>query len=95
MFLILLTYKKPIEFVDQYLVEHRSFLEKGYEQNYFVASGPRNPRTGGVILSQLKDKDQLLKIIQQDPFFIHEIAEFEIIEFNPVKYHKDFAGFVK
>lgn len=95
MFLILVTYKKPIEIIDQFLVEHRNFLEKGYQQDQFIASGPRNPRTGGVILSQLTDREQLLKIIQQDPFYIHEVADFEVIEFNPVKFHKNFAGFVQ
>lgn len=94
MFIILLNYKKPLEIVDQYLAEHRSFLEVGYKNNYFVVSGPRNPRTGGIIISQLKDKNQLEKIISQDPFHIHGIADFELIEFSPVKNHPDFSSFI-
>jgi uncharacterized protein YciI len=94
MFVILLKYIKPIEMVDQYLVEHRDFLEKGYQQNYFVVSGPRNPREGGVIISQLKDRVQLESILKQDPFSLHGIAEYEVIEFNPVKFHKDFARYI-
>lgn len=94
MFVILLDYVKPTDIVDQYLAEHRAYLDVGYQKNYFVVSGPRNPRTGGVIFSQLKDRGQLEGILAQDPFRIHGIAEYEIIEFTPVKHHVDFSTFV-
>ncbi len=95
MFIITLTYKKPIETVDQHLAAHRAFLELGYQKDYFIASGPKNPRTGGIILSQLDNREQLLEIIQQDPFYINHVADFDLTEFTPVKYHKNFTSFVK
>lgn len=55
MFIVELTYLASIEQIDQYLTEHRIFLDKGYANNYFIASGPLNPRTGGIIISQLTD----------------------------------------
>lgn len=94
MFVVLLSYKKPIEVVDQHLIEHRQFLEEGYQKHYFIASGPQNPRTGGVIISQLKDRAKLEAILKNDPFSIHAVAEYKLIEFEPVKFHQDFAGFV-
>jgi len=94
MFIILITYTQPIQTIDKHLVEHREFLEKGYKNNYFVASGPKNPRTGGVIISQLKDRDQLETFLKQDPFQIHQLAHYEIIEFNPVKHHVNFSSFI-
>jgi uncharacterized protein YciI len=90
----MLTYKKPIEIIDKYLNEHRAFLEEGYNKNYFIVSGPQNPRTGGVIISQLKDRVQLENILKDDPFAIHDAADYEIIEFSPVKFHKNFSTFV-
>jgi uncharacterized protein YciI len=95
MFLILLKYKKPLKIVDKYITEHRAFLEEGYQKNDFIVSGPRNPRTGGIIISQLKNREQLESLIKQDPFYIHEIADFEIIEFHPVKFHQDFSKFIQ
>jgi len=94
MFIVLVHYRKSLELIDKYLVEHRAFLAEGYEKNYFVVSGPRNPRTGGVIISQLSDKVQLEHILARDPFFRHELADYEIIEFTPVKYHPEFANFL-
>jgi uncharacterized protein YciI len=94
MFIVTLTYKKPIELVDQYVVEHRAFLDQGYSSNFFIASGPQNPRTGGIIISQLKSREQLEAILQKDPFFINGIADYSIVEFEPVKYHPAFSHFV-
>jgi uncharacterized protein YciI len=94
MFVIIVSYLKPIEDVDKFLLEHRAFLELGYQKNYFIASGPQNPRTGGIILSQLKNKKELENILSEDPFSREHLAHYNIIEFEPVKYHQDFATFV-
>ena len=81
--------------MDRYLAAHRAFLDEGYKNDFFVVSGPRNPRTGGVIISQLKSRTQLEQIFKQDPFVIQEIADYEFIEFEPVKYHTNFLCFIK
>ncbi len=94
MFIITLTYKQPLEVVEQYLVAHRTFLEEGYVNNYFVASGPQNPRTGGIIIACLRDKKILADLLQRDPFYIHGIADYQIAEFIPVKFHKNFEYFL-
>jgi len=87
MFVILVTYKKSLEVVDKHIADHATFLDQGYEKNYFLVSGRKNPRTGGVIISQLTDRSQLENIIKHDPFYTHEIADYEIIEFVPGKFH--------
>lgn len=94
MFVILGTYKKPMDVVEAHLVAHRAFLAEGYQAGHFIVAGPRVPRTGGVILSQLKDRAQLQKIMEQDPFYEFGIADYEIVEFTPIAFHQDFAPFV-
>lgn len=94
MFLIKVHYKTTLDVVDQYLAAHRDFLSEGYKKNYFVVSGPRNPRVGGVILSQCHDREALEAFLKNDPFQLHGVADYELIEFQPVKYHPDFACFV-
>lgn len=94
MFIVLLTYKKSLELVEEYLAEHAIFLDECYQKNYFVVSGRKNPRTGGVIISQLKDRSQLDDIIKQDPFYINQLSDYEVIEFIPTKHHPDFSGFI-
>lgn len=94
MFVILVRYIKEIQEVDTHLVAHRDYLESGYQKGYLMASGPQNPRTGGVLLSQLKDRDVLDTFLAQDPFYKHGIGEYQVIEFTPVKYHEDLNSFI-
>jgi uncharacterized protein YciI len=94
MFVIQVNYIQSIDWVNKYLLEHRAFLDEGYKKNYFIVSGPKNPRTGGIILSQLTDRHQLETILKNDPFLVHGIAAYEVIEFSPVKYHSDFSSFI-
>lgn len=73
---------------------HIEFLKRCYNESKFIVSGPRNPRTGGIILANMNSKDELLELLRQDPFFIHDSAEYEVIEFTPTKYDKEFAQFI-
>lgn len=89
MFIVSLTYKKPIEVVEEYLDEHVEFLKKNYELENFLASGRKIPRTGGVIIAKAKNKEELTNILKEDPFYINEVSDYEIIEFNPSMTSKD------
>jgi uncharacterized protein YciI len=85
MFVVLLTYKRPIADVEKYLNEHIDFLNAQYEAGVFIASGRRVPRTGGVILASGVEKAQLETILELDPFKRKGIAQYEIVEFVPTK----------
>lgn len=85
MFVVILTYLVPLDQVDQHLVEHRKFLNEHYAAGHFLMSGPQNPRSGGVILVQGDDRDWVTAIMKKDPFQIHEVAKYQIIEFDPIK----------
>lgn len=85
MFIINLTYKVPLEEIDQLLDDHVDFLNKQYDAGVFIASGRKVPRTGGIILSNTISKTELEAIIEQDPFRKHEVADYELIEFVPSK----------
>jgi uncharacterized protein YciI len=95
MFIVIINYLKPLEIVDRYLAEHREFLDQGYQKNCFIASGPQNPRTGGILISQMSDRQELEALLAEDPFLTQGIAEYQIIEFDPVKYHIDFSKFIR
>lgn len=90
MFIVITTYLKELPLVDVHLEAHREHLALGYQKNYFLCSGPKNPRTGGIILSQLHDRKILEAFLALDPFCLEGIASYEIIEFNPVQSHPEF-----
>lgn len=85
MFVILLNYVKPLSEVDRFVPEHIAFLDRYYASGHFQLSGRKEPRTGGVILSNAQTRDEIESIIMHDPFHREQIAEYEIVEFLPMK----------
>jgi uncharacterized protein YciI len=88
MFIVQLTYKAAISEVDKYLQSHRDFLDYYYKKGVLLVSGPMKPRTGGIIIALTKDRAYLESILQQDPYYLADIADHQIIEFTPVM-HRD------
>lgn len=81
MFIIELTYVKPLEEVGKYMEEHKKFLEENYEEGIFIVSGPMVPRVGGIIIASLDSKEELEKIVNKDPFIINKVSSYKITEF--------------
>ena len=85
MYIINLTYKVPLKKIDAHLNSHVTYLNEQYALGNFQVSGRKIPRTGGIILSKISDKNELLKIIEKDPFKINDLADYELTEFMPSK----------
>ena len=94
MFLVVLSYKKPIEEIERFLPDHVAYLDKYYECKKFIFSGRRNPRVGGIILMNSDSGDEVNHMIQEDPFHQEGLAEYEVIEFTPTKYDMRFKEFI-
>lgn len=94
MILILLRYVKPVEEVEAHTPAHREFLQRMYAEGKLICSGPRDPRTGGVILADLDSEVDAMKLVCDDPFFENGIAEYDVIRFNPIHYDPRFAPFI-
>jgi uncharacterized protein YciI len=92
MFLVLLHYKKPLEEVDRWSAEHRAFLEAHYASGHFLISGRRQPRTGGVILAT-GSREDIEAIVRRDPFHREQVADYDIIEFQPMMAAEPLAAF--
>jgi uncharacterized protein YciI len=71
--------------IDANLEAHRRFLDEGYSAGYLIASGPRVPRTGGILLAQAPNIDELKDYLSRDPFNEAGVAQYEVLEFDPVK----------
>lgn len=81
MFILSLTYKVDLAEVDRHLEAHIAWLKAGYEEGLFLASGRKNPRTGGVILAR-GDRQRIDAVIASDPFSLHAVADYVVTEFS-------------
>jgi uncharacterized protein YciI len=82
-FLLVLTYTQPLEEIDALLPAHRRWLDEQYAAGTFLASGPRVPRAGGVILACGLGRDGLATLVATDPFAEAGAAAYDIVEFQP------------
>ncbi|GAA0697004.1 YciI family protein [Paraclostridium ghonii] len=88
MVIVNITYIVELKEIEQKLDEHIEFLNKYYDNNKFICSGRKNPRTGGIILCNA-DKEEVAEIIKEDPFYINKLGNYEIIEFEPSKINNE------
>jgi uncharacterized protein YciI len=70
---------------------HRSYLETLYASGKLIVSGPKTDKSGGIILFATTDRQEVEAIISKDPYYTLDLATYEVIEFNPVKYNAKFA----
>jgi uncharacterized protein YciI len=79
MFILSLTYVKSNEEADRYMEPHMAWVKEGYAKGWFLASGRKVPRTGGVILA-VGQRPEIEAYVAADPFTIHGVCEYEITE---------------
>ena len=92
MFIANLKYKKSMEEVNKVLEAHLEYLDKYFEKGKFICTGKKSfPELGGVILFDSNNLEEAKKILYEDPFYIEEIADYEIIEFQPIKFSQNFS----
>ncbi len=92
MFIIVLKYLKSLSAVDRWMTQHVAFLRKFYQSGHFIVSGRQIPRRGGIIVARAASRAELDQIIEEDPFYQQEIAEFLVIEFQASMSHPAFRS---
>lgn len=94
LFLIDVTYTADLAVIEAHLAEHRAYLANGYETGFLLASGPKTPRVGGMIIGRFASLAAAQEFAKNDPFALRQIASHSIIEFEPVLHAQAIAGFL-
>jgi uncharacterized protein YciI len=82
LFVLLLTYVRPLAEVDALMREHVAWLNEHYDAGRFLVSGRRIPRTGGVIVARGDDRAEIEALAASDPFVSGGVATCEVIQFR-------------
>ena len=81
-FVVELTYRATLAEIDAQMAAHVVFLKKYYAAGHFLISGRKVPRDGGIIIAVGESKDQVERILREDPFVARGLADFRIIQFR-------------
>jgi uncharacterized protein YciI len=79
MFILSLTYTAPLNEVDKHIAPHMAWVAMGYDEGLFLASGRKEPRTGGVILAR-GERAELEALVATDPFVTAGVARYDLTE---------------
>ncbi len=83
-FIVEIKYLVPVEQLGETVAEHRQFLRGGYERGLFLLSGPKVPRTGGLLVARAESLEALQAFLEGDPYKQKGLAEHSYVEFDPV-----------
>jgi uncharacterized protein YciI len=83
-FIVDIQYLVPVDQLADILPAHRAFLQTGYENGLLLLSGPKEPRTGGLLVARSESLDALREFFSHDPYHLNNLALHTFTEFNPV-----------
>lgn len=78
----IIRYRRPLEEVLEVTDRHRAYLRELKEEGLLIASGPMDPRSGGLLLLRVPDDDvigTLDRIRDGDPYVTFGLAQYEMI----------------
>jgi uncharacterized protein YciI len=84
---VLIRYRRPFEEVEPVLEAHRAYLRGLKADGLLLASGPMQPRIGGVLLLRVPDDavhQTLDRIRDNDPYVKTGVAQYEMWPWQPV-----------
>jgi uncharacterized protein YciI len=81
-FVLELTYLVPAEEADALLEAHVAWLDRQYAAGFFLASGRKVPRDGGIILATGLDRAGAEALVASDPFVTARLCAYRVTEFT-------------
>ena len=80
-------YRKVFDEIAPFVDEHRAYLRTLKASGVLLASGPVDPRFGGILLLRVPDDEgvtALDRVRDGDPFTTRRLAQYELMPWAPV-----------
>ncbi len=71
---------------------HSEFLNSYVKVGKFILTGGLTARPAGMVLANVNSEEELHAMLAEDPFVREQVAEYEVIEFKPSRYHESLAS---
>src|SRR5260370_40873176 len=73
---------------------HSEFLNSYVKTGKFILTGGLTARPAGVVLANVNTEEELKALLAEDPFVREQVAEYQVIEFEPSRYHGRFPSLI-
>ena len=85
MFIAVTTYTSSLTPDDPVLPSHWAYIEECYRQELIVASGPQEPRNGGVLVLRGNDRGRAKAQMDDDPLISSGRATYHLVAFTATR----------
>lgn len=76
----------------QWMAGHNAWLDQGFADGVFIASGSLHDGTGGCILTANLAREAIEARVAQDPFVVHGVVTPDVIGFKPGRLHPELGA---
>ncbi|WP_170351909.1 YciI family protein [Ruegeria atlantica] len=87
LFVVDIEYIVPMNQVEPVIDSHMDFVHASYKDGRFLMSGPKVPRSGGLIVMTADSREEAEKYLEHDPFAQEKVAKFRVTEFRASNLH--------
>ena len=94
MYILFINPTKSPEALAPVFPAHSEFLERYCKAGKFILTGGLTARPAGMVLANVNSGDELKAMLAEDPFVREQVAEYEVIEFKPSRYHESLASLI-
>jgi uncharacterized protein YciI len=84
-FIAVTTYTSSLTPDDPVLPSHWAYIEECYRQGLLVASGPQEPRSGGVLVLRGTDRGRAEAVMDDDPLISSGRATYRLVAFTATR----------
>lgn len=85
MFIVLLKFSDNRDQAGQFMDDHKTWLQQGFDEGIFLLAGGLQPGLGGAVLARESSMELLQERVNADPFVAEKVVTAEIMEVSPSK----------
>ncbi|HEV2160558.1 YciI family protein [Bradyrhizobium sp.] len=82
LYIVVLTYIRPVEEVHAHLDTHRNWLVEYAKRGSIIVAGPLEDSSGGALLACCKDSAELNGMPAKDSFHVHRLVDYQVNAFT-------------
>jgi len=82
LFIVTLTYVRPMSDIQAHLDSHREWLARYVRSGTILVAGPLASGAGGIVVAHADSRGTVDAMIREDSFHVHQLVEYDIQPFT-------------